>query len=145
MLSIDRYTNLIAATLQVALRERSPGPDSMSLALGFVDQVANGTDGIRVETTEPALEVHRRYEDGAGHSRSLYRGLSIYARARVDALPAGTIHALYEACEPRFAAFLNDSAPPMASALASLSPSSPSSSPLIAAPTSPLVEVWSQG
>lgn len=112
---IDRYTNLIAATLRVALRERKHPSDSMSAALGFVDLVANGAASASVDRTDQEAEVERRYVDGAGHSRPLYRGLSIYARGRTGELPIGTSERLHESCAGRFSAFLSNDAPPRAS------------------------------
>jgi hypothetical protein len=77
---IDRYLNLMEGTLRAALESRRDPPDrdgtvSMARGLGCAERVLNG----RLITHGSELPPGVKVIDGAGHSRSMYRGLLAYA------------------------------------------------------------------
>ncbi|MFT3787721.1 MAG: hypothetical protein QM770_16385 [Tepidisphaeraceae bacterium] len=82
---VDRYVDLIRHTLEAAVANRPPvasrpGEVSMETGLSFVRHVLSGQP-----MTEPSsLNANLRVVDGAGHSRSMYRGLLRYVLNRSD-------------------------------------------------------------
>lgn len=114
MNSADRYTALIRATLTTALDTTALRTDSLALAMDYVRH-AVGVAGPDLGRPDPQSLVGMRYRDGAGHSRPLYRGLTLYALGRVGPLPPGTLEALSETTAREFEDFLSSGAPPRAS------------------------------
>lgn len=86
---IDRYLQLIEGTLRAALSAsievaEAPGTVSMRRGLGFVRSVVERSRDVGVES----FSDDRKVVDGAGHSRSMYRGLLRYAIAGINGVRA---------------------------------------------------------
>ena len=86
----------------------------MAVAMNFVERAAVGATR-QLHTSDSKSIVSHRYIDGAGHSRSLYRGLALYALETMKELPSGSIDQLSASCAETFNAFIESSTPPPAS------------------------------
>lgn len=111
----DRYLTLIEATLRSALAGRECGNGTMAEAMAYVELVAFGEESPQFDVDQPEEIVDRRFVDGAGHSRSLYRGLVLYAMGATTQLTIGSYTRFSKSRVPAFMAFNESTSPPLAS------------------------------
>ena len=84
----ERYEKLIRATLETALTNRTvnTSDNSVDVALPFVHAVIGSPFRIKSKPN-----ICDKPLDGAGHSRSLYRGLVAYSLAQLDDIDSSLV------------------------------------------------------